>query len=276
MEDAQGPGFYIAGPGDFQHHTVTAAVRLRKIAVGKIDWKPGFDQAGCAVRLTAEKAGVDRHRAATGPGRIGGAAVTAQSGGEFRIGVEIRDTYPRFSMDDHEKHMARVTQGLKGCQFFQVFQGPFRGGVGKHGDSMFYQGTGLYLYQVAFPLPVKTEKVKTGIPYRKFGLNFTDAGDDLRQNQFFRRLVCPGGAKGDYAVPVVKPRRRPAGCCLGSGFPLFQDQPGSGNIVAPVPEKFDKPARIGAVTVESCCSVPGNDEETIRPFLKQRFPVVSE
>jgi hypothetical protein len=219
---------------------------------------------------------VDRHGAASGPGRIGGAAVTAQSGGEFRIGVEIRDTYSRLSMDDHEKHMARVAQGLKGRQFFQVFQGPLRGGVGEHGDSVFHQGTGFYLYQVAFPPPVNTEKVKTGVSQREFGPNFAEAGDDLRQKQFFRRLVCPGGAEGDYAVPVVKPRRGPAGFCLGSGFPLFQDQPGSGNIAAPVPKKFDKPPRIRAVTAEPCCPVPGNDEETIRSFLKQRLPVVSE
>jgi hypothetical protein len=44
---------------------------------------------------------------------------------------------------------------------------------------VFHQGTGLYLYQMAFPPAVNAEEVKTGVFQGEFRLNFPEAGDDL-------------------------------------------------------------------------------------------------
>jgi hypothetical protein len=203
-------------------------------------------------------------------------AVKAQGGGKFRVGMEIRDKKLRFPVDDYKEYMAVITPILQGRQFFQVLQGPFRGGVGKHGDSLFHQGAGLYLYQVAFPPAVGAEKIEPGILQAELRLNFAKAGDNFSQDQFFRRLVGPGGKEGDYSLPVVDSRRRPTGLGPGTGLPPFQDQPGPGNVAAPVSEKFDKPPRIGAMTGNSGLSIPGDDEETVGPLNKEGFPIVSE
>jgi hypothetical protein len=141
---------------------------------------------------------------------------------------------------------------------------------------VFHQGTGFYLHQVPFPFLTDAEEVETGIPQGEFFPNLGDSGDDLIQGQFFRRLIGPGGKEGGYPAVVVNPRRSPAGLCLGRGFAFFQDKTGAGNIAAPVSEEFDESARIGAMTGDSFLSIPGDDEETVGPFYKQGFPVVSE
>jgi hypothetical protein len=237
--------------------------------MGKVHREPGPDQAGGPLRIAAEEAGVDLYRAA-------GPAVKAQGGGKFRVGMEVRDKNPRFPVDDYKEYMAVIPPIPQGRQFFQVFQGPFRGGVGKHGNPVFHQGTGLYLYQVALLPAVGAEEVETGVFQAEFRPNFAKAGDNFPQDQFFRSPVGPGGKEGGYPLPVVDSRRRPAGLGPGTGLPPFQDQPGPGNIAAPVAEKFDKPPRVGAMTGDSGFSVSGDDEETVGPFYKEGFFVVFE